>query len=235
MPDVWQPPVPPEQVIHTGAGWYRLAGFVRAALALNVLVYAIDMIGSWWAAGTLGDWLDDPRTVSLSDAQRIDTLNQATASAEVLLLLVTGVLFTCWIYQAYNRPLAERSALALGRGWAIGGWLIPFANFVLPYRVVQGVHRATARPARPDSRLIICWWAAWVVLSLGSSWSRVAGPDTATVEGRELIRALRTVDLTSSILAVPAVVAAVLGAVVVTQLTARVRDVAEAPPSVISN
>lgn len=230
MPDTWLP-ARPELVPRTGgAGWYRLAAVTRAALVLNVFVYAVDVVGSWWAARRLGSWLDDPSSISLSDAQRIDTLNQTTAIVELALLVLTGVLFICWIYQAYSRPLAERSALRMERGWAIGGWLIPFANYVIPYRVVQGVSCATATPARARSRLVLAWWAAWVTFNVAGVASRLATPTDTDIHGRALIRSLRVADSWAAVSAVPGVVAAVLAAVVVAHVTARVRDVTSVSP-----
>jgi hypothetical protein len=226
MTDHWQPG-PPQRIVHSGPGWYRLAGFVRAALLVSALVYAVDVVGSWWAAQQLSGWLDDPSTITLSDAQRIDTLNQSTAVSELVLLALTGVLFICWSYQAYNRPLADESALMAERGWAIGGWIVPFANFVLPYRVVQGLNRSTAVPPRADSLLVIGWWAAWVMFAVANLFGRAATPDSAHDHGRALIRDLHTTDLWASISAVPGVVAAVLAVLVVTQVTERFREVAD--------
>lgn len=226
MTGSWQPAVP-QRVVHAGPGWYRLAGLVRAALVVSALVYAVDMVGSWWAAHRLSGWLDDPSSITLSDAQRIDTLNQTTTVAELALLLATGVLFICWLYQAYNRPLADESALLAERGWAIGGWIIPFANFVVPYRVVQGLNRSTAAPPRPDSGLVVGWWAAWVTFTVANLIGRAATPDSTHDHGRALIGDLHTLDVWASISAVPGLVAAVLAVLVVNQVTERFREVAD--------
>lgn len=227
MTDPWPPPTPP-RVVHTGPGWYRLAGVLRAALALNALVYLIDVAGSWWAAARLSSWLDDPASIDLADAQRIDTLNQTTSIAEIGLLTVTGVLFVCWLWQAHNRPLASPSVLRMDRGWSIGGWIIPFANWVIPYRVVQGLNNTTFRPRRPDSGVVKAWWTSWLVFTISSLFLRSAAQDNADLRGRALIRAIRDVDTWSLITAVPGVVSAVLAALVVTQLTWRMREASEA-------
>lgn len=218
----------PRPSVHTGPGWYRLAGLVRAALLVSALVYAVDAVGSWWAAQRLAGWLDDSSTITLSVAQRIDTLNRTTSIAESVLLLTTGVLFVCWSFQAYGRPLADTSALTLDRGWTIGGWIIPFASLVLPYRVVQGLNRSTATPPRADSGLVIGWWAAWVVFSVLGILGRFAAPSSSQDHGRALIRDLHAADVWASVTAVPGLVAAVLAVLVVTQVTERFREVADA-------
>jgi hypothetical protein len=230
-PPTGRPYVYPQQpVVHTGTGWYVVAGLLRAALVITAFTDLATLIGSWWAAGRLGAWLDDPRTANITDAQRIDTINQVSAFLELFLLLVTGVLFICWLYQAYGRPLAERSALRMSRGWAIGGWFIPIASWVIPYRVVQGVNAATSRPPRADSRLVIAWWASWVISNVCDLAFVAATPDTSLDHGRRLIRDLKTIDTWSAVTAVPDLVATILALLVVVRITARVRAVNSVAP-----
>jgi hypothetical protein len=225
-----QAPMAPPAWGRTTNGWYALAAVLRAALLVNVAAYAVDVAGSWWAANRLGSWLDDPTTINLADAHRIDTLNLATSVVELLLMLVTGILFICWIYQAYARPFPEPSALRKSRGWAIGGWFIPFANYVIPYRVVQGVNAASARPPRPDSSLVMWWWGSWVTFSVLGLVARGATPNSDLDHGRRLIHDLQTADTWNAISAVPGVVAALLAALVDARVTANVRAFAVRPP-----
>jgi hypothetical protein len=221
--------LPPPEWGRSSDGWYRLASVLRAALLLNVVVYAFDVVASWWAAHTLATWVRDPGTIDIATAQRIDDLNRFVPVTEVLLLLVTGILFICWLYQAHGRPLAERSALRMGRGWSIGGWFVPLANYVIPYRVVQGVNAATTRPPRGDSGLIIGWWAGWVVFAVLGLVARAATPDTGLDHGRRLLRDIQTADTWNTISAAPGVVAALLAALVVARVTSNVQAVVVRP------
>src|SRR5262249_13088651 len=49
-----------------------------------------------------------------------------------------------------------------GRRWVVLGWMIPVANFFLPYQVVSDIYRASARrPVRVT--LVGFWWAAMLI------------------------------------------------------------------------
>lgn len=93
------------------------------------------------------------------------------------LWLITAVLFITWLWRA--RKNLDPSP-CLGAGWAIGGWFIPFANFVIPFRVVrevatESVHAGWVGPT------VGFWWAALLVDNV---LSRIApeAPDTADLE-----------------------------------------------------
>jgi hypothetical protein len=73
---------------------------------------------------------------------------------------------------------SQTNARALGRdgerispGWGIAGWLIPFANLVLPYLVFQDLWRSSDEQSQPGthwrslpgSPLVTAWWTAYVV------------------------------------------------------------------------
>jgi hypothetical protein len=72
---------------------------------------------------------------------------------------------------------SQMNASALGRtgarfspGWGIAGWLIPIANYVLPYLVFQDLWRSsdaesapgTGWRSLPGSPLVASWWIAYV-------------------------------------------------------------------------
>ncbi|MFC0526922.1 DUF4328 domain-containing protein [Phytohabitans kaempferiae] len=49
-----------------------------------------------------------------------------------------------------------------GRGWAIGGWLIPVVNLVVPFRVTATVARASLPRTTALEVMLWTWWLAWV-------------------------------------------------------------------------
>ncbi|MET8119118.1 DUF4328 domain-containing protein [Micromonospora sp. NPDC005189] len=81
--------------------------------------------------------------------------------------LTAAVLVIIWTWRARKNTDAFPGALpTLGAGWAIAGWLVPFANLVVPARVVAGVARDSLwRRFTPD--LVSVWWTAWLVFSVG--------------------------------------------------------------------
>ncbi|MEV4820379.1 DUF4328 domain-containing protein [Micromonospora sp. NPDC049274] len=81
--------------------------------------------------------------------------------------LTAAVLVIIWTWRARKNTDAFPGALpTLGAGWAIAGWLVPFANFVVPARVVAGVARDSLW-RRFTPTLVVVWWCAWLVFSVG--------------------------------------------------------------------
>lgn len=53
----------------------------------------------------------------------------------------------------------------LSSGWAIGGWFVPLANWIIPPLVVTDVVRAS-NPTGDSLRAVWVWWAGWVAANL---------------------------------------------------------------------
>ena len=62
-------------------------------------------------------------------------------------------------------------ASAIGTGWAIGAWFVPFLNLVRPIQIVNDIWRGS-QPylddrfgwrGRPVPRVFAFWWAAWLI------------------------------------------------------------------------
>ncbi|MHA6623647.1 DUF4328 domain-containing protein [Pseudonocardia sp. DLS-67] len=76
-----------------------------------------------------------------------------------------------WVWRARANAGALGSApQRLSRFWAVGCWLVPIANVVLPRRVLVDIWAASCTDRaeyRPWVRLIRAWWAAqWATLVL---------------------------------------------------------------------
>ncbi|MFJ8577045.1 DUF4328 domain-containing protein [Micromonospora sp. NPDC093277] len=85
----------------------------------------------------------------------------------LLAYVTAAVLVIIWTWRARKNLDAFPGALPhLGAGWAIAGWLVPFANFVVPCRVVANIARDSLwKRFTPD--LVLVWWVAWLGFSLG--------------------------------------------------------------------
>ncbi|MEV4660591.1 DUF4328 domain-containing protein [Micromonospora echinofusca] len=110
-----------------------------------------------------------------SAAERGDRdLLLGAAAVEVLLTLVFGlavltaaVLVIIWTWRVRTNLEAFPGALpTLSPAWAIAGWLVPFANIVVPARVVANVARDSLW-RRTTPALVGLWWTAWLVFSGG--------------------------------------------------------------------
>lgn len=109
--------------------------------------------------------------VARSAAEQLDRdLLMVAAVAEILLhvpyllaALTAGVLLIIWTWRARKNLDAFPGARpTMGPGWAIAGWLVPLANFVVPARVVASVARDSLW-RRSAGGLVGVWWAAWLV------------------------------------------------------------------------
>ncbi|MEU5161587.1 DUF4328 domain-containing protein [Streptomyces sp. NPDC020875] len=160
-----------------------------------------------------------PFGVTRDEADDADRLIALSISFEMTVLLVTGVLFIIWFAVARaNASAFAPDITRWGRGWAIGGWLIPFVNLVIP-RLVAGTIWEASRfnPYGPKDQqpptLLTAWWTVWVVstvveLGANQNYIKAETPD-------ELITAANAMMFGS----VTAIAAAVLAILVVRRVT----------------
>jgi Domain of unknown function (DUF4328) len=151
------PPTLPARAKTAPAALRRLGGL---ATALTVLLPMAAVANAYAAfaffdrASLLGGPL--PTFSEITDAD--DTV--ASAMAAVLLLqLVVGVVWIVWQYRHARNATRLGHQHQLGPAWAIGGWFIPVANLVLPYRQLMDSARASAGGAH---RVLYAWWASIV-------------------------------------------------------------------------
>ena len=76
------------------------------------------------------------------------------SSVVSLIMLAVFVLLIIFLFRASkNTELWDTSRRTWTPGWAIGGWFIPLANFVIPVLVILDVWRRTPeRPADGEAR-----------------------------------------------------------------------------------
>ncbi|WP_231930911.1 DUF4328 domain-containing protein [Micromonospora coriariae] len=165
-----QPSVTPGLPTYSVRGIGLAAGIAVGATAVLYLVAALaPLVGLVMARQARAD--GDPNL--LLAAVVIEAL---MALPMVAAYLTAAVLVIIWTWRARKNIEAFPGSLpTLGAGWAIAGWLVPFANFVVPARVVANVARDSLwRRFTPD--LVYVWWAAWLVFSVGERFvSRLDG------------------------------------------------------------
>jgi hypothetical protein len=109
---------------------------------------------------------------ALRDIEDADSLVAGTGALAVMLMIAVFVLIVIWLWRAAkNLEVLGRVNPTLGPGWAIGGWFIPAANFVLPALVINDAWRGsdpqvpigrTDWKRAPGSGLFVLWWIAFV-------------------------------------------------------------------------
>jgi hypothetical protein len=90
------------------------------------------------------------------DGDRINGVAAALGLLDVAVL----VLLIVYLYRAVkNTETWETARARWTPGWAIGGWFIPVANFVIPFLVVREVWR---RSTQRGAGVLWGWWLAFV-------------------------------------------------------------------------
>ncbi|WCN82379.1 DUF4328 domain-containing protein [Micromonospora sp. LH3U1] len=156
-----QPAVTPGLPTYSVRGIGLAARIAVGATAVLYLVVALaPLVGSVMARQARADGDRDLLAVAV-------VIEALLALPMVAAYLTAAVLVIIWTWRTRKNIEAFPGALTtLGAGWAIAGWLVPFANLVVPARVVANVARDSLhRRFTPD--LVYVWWAAWLVFSLG--------------------------------------------------------------------
>lgn len=160
-------------------------------------------------------------------ATRVDALVVILVVLQVAISIIVGVVFIVWQYKhAKNaRLLGHRGEL--GPEWAIGGWFIPVANFVLPGVQLFSTSRhsdpqAAAAPGRRGrGQPIVPIWA--VVLGVGGVLGAIGSlptDDPGFAAGDDSVtRRIAALNLFGGIGALILAVAAVLALVMVRRLS----------------
>jgi hypothetical protein len=90
-------------------------------------------------------------------------------------LLSTIITFLYWLYVALRNLVRWGLRPRWGPGWAIGSWLIPVADLVLPLLVVREAARRSGS-GRGGTALVVVWW---VVFLAGEGLGDFSGLDAA--------------------------------------------------------
>ncbi|WP_433117813.1 DUF4328 domain-containing protein [Micromonospora sp. CA-246542] len=164
-----QPAVTPGLATYRVRGIGLAASVAVGATAVLYLVVALSpLIGMALARRAMAD--DDPDL--LLGAVLVEVV---AGLAMTVVYLTAAVLVIIWTWRARKNTDAFPGALpTLGAGWAIAGWLVPFANFVVPARVVAGVARDSLW-RRFTPTLVSVWWCSWLVFSVGERLSSRVG------------------------------------------------------------
>jgi hypothetical protein len=150
---------------------------------------------------------------------RLDALNDADELADgmsnilSLLMLAVFVVLIVHLYRASkNTDLWDRTSRTWGPGWAIGGWFIPLANFVIPFLVVRDIWRRTPEPrdgSEPGGGILVFWWVCFAVGVVAAQidvspdtieefraqdWAHIVGAVLLAVSALPLVRIVRTLD-----------------------------------------
>lgn len=173
---------PPEPVYTTGPTGYiqPLGGLATAASIMLGFASALSLFSAFafFQRASVADKFMS--SGSLSELDSADTVVAAASLILGLLVLATGIVFIIWQHRFASNAVALGGPLGLAPGWAIGGWFIPLANFVLPQ--LQLCQSAKASRGKVPG-VVTAWWITYVTGALTVAVSSLSRPKTATVFG----------------------------------------------------
>jgi hypothetical protein len=218
------------------ASGYRPLGGLATALAVLLGVMALVSLVVAYAhihrSGVIEDALNSGGP-SVADLDAADEMVVAVRLVDIVGTIATGVVFIVWQFRhARNAEALSGVSAGLGPGWAIGGWLIPCANYVLPGIQLFGASKAgdPGLPPRPaagwgrGSGLVVAWAVTFGIAAAGSFVAAQNFPDDRAVSAFELQRYVDDATAADSATGggfIVFSVAAVLGAVMVMSLSRR--------------
>ena len=160
--------MPVARVSKTLGTWIQVLGGIAAGM------YAIVALIAVATRGAMEDLVDNPFELgALQDYEDLDDALSGVRALASLLVLAIVILLIIWLFQL-TRSVGRHGVpqRRWSPGWAVGGWFIPLANFVIPWLIFRegekiSVAAASGRtsewaqaPVRLTSNL---WWIAVIV------------------------------------------------------------------------
>jgi hypothetical protein len=178
-----------------GHGFAKLADWLCRLLWLCCALSGVTLVVHVWGYAA-------PENLAIANAPDPTAVNAyllvtlAVTLLAGLAMLVTGVVWLVWQYQAARSAPGARTSGAMN----VAGWFIPFANVVLVPLNLANLCRVYA-DRRPDSKeltatpgLVLGWWTCWMVSAFVQIYAAVSGAGAQTVadlQGAELVGAFQ--------------------------------------------
>jgi hypothetical protein len=209
--------------------WRSLRGLTTALtwlFAAHIALTGVLIIGVLNHLRVLGDKEIGGLVLDTDAVNDANTLPAAMILLSGLVGLATFVLLIIWLYRAAkNNEALGRQNPRLGPGWAIGGWFIPIAWWVIPFIILDDVWRGSD-PSIPrgdpnwrrSSTMGAIW--AWLVTAVIFTIPSVIASSTGDVRADEPEKVRRD-DVLRIIGAVGAILAAVFAILVTRRIAAR--------------
>jgi hypothetical protein len=180
---------PPDTRVATGT--FRSAhGRARWTMVLLALTAALGIVSAvFWAVhiGVVSDY-EQGLTGSIR-TQDSENVAFAFWGFTLLMFLPTAIAWLLWQYRAHANLRALGVAnLSYSPGWAVGWWLIPFANIVMPYLTVRELWKASNPNvgaiewnARGGAAIVGFWWAGRLAMQALWQIGSAVGTDSPIV------------------------------------------------------
>ena len=115
--------------------------------------------------------------VGFEEADANDARQGLIAIVEIVLYIITVVVFGMFVHRANNnaRALAPHQYMEFTPGWMVGWFFVPFANLWKPYQAVKETW-AVSQSVVPG--VVGLWWATWIASNIAGQIALRAGDDT---------------------------------------------------------
>ena len=134
-------------------GLMRLAMAVAMLLLVSGVVAAAGAAEKVWAYQQVGGWIAHEERFTTAAAQHVDLIEGAFAGAEVLLMLITAIVFVVWQGKTYVSACIDRGELRRGRALSLWSWVIPVVYLWWPLQNIRdlswGAEPVSARTGIP--------------------------------------------------------------------------------------
>ncbi len=131
-------------------------------------------------------FFDNPTFTTVHDANdAADVANAIDFILEAISLAIFVLLIMFLFRASKNTELWDTSQRTWTPGWAIGGWFIPLAFFVIPFLVVRDIWQRTPEssgegrgPGSASGFVLVVWWVLFVIGRIGIRLG--LSPDTSS-------------------------------------------------------
>jgi hypothetical protein len=193
-PSPYAPP-PPAAMLRRGVGGLGTA--VSVLLGFDAAVLLAKTVAFAWRYSLVSKLDGDPLAVSPETIRTSDGFVVGMSGIHDLLLLTISVVFLCWFAAARtNAGVYAPGRMTMKRGWSIGGWFVPAANFVIPCIVARDVYKGTmdGRTAKPKSGGAVTgwWWGTLLTAGVLSIVASGAGAGHRNVAGLVYLHNVKT-------------------------------------------
>lgn len=148
-----------------------LTGVVKVLLLTVIVLLFANFYFGWCDFQYLQSVLksDDYQFSRFDELQMpVSNLRILTSLVYIAVNLAAWITLLVWVYRTCKNTHALGGAnLSYSPGWAVGWFLIPVVNLVMPCLVVQSIYKASRNPVNwkqvPFNALILGWWICSVV------------------------------------------------------------------------
>jgi hypothetical protein len=131
-------------------------------LSASIVAATVAAILTFSHLSKVEDAFDNPNFSTVKSANdAADAVNGAGVVVDLLSIAIFVVLIVFLYRASKNTELWNHESRTWTPGWAIAGWFIPLANFVIPFLVTRDVWRRT--PNDNGTGILYLWWLLFVI------------------------------------------------------------------------